>query len=88
MRSEHHRQHLAFYALVAGAFAVLTIPRMAQTGMFLDGVTYAAIARNLSEEIGTFWFPSYTSILLPMFHDHPPLALACRGLLSRSSGTT
>ena len=79
MTSQHHRQHLAFYALVAGAFAVLTIPRMAQTGMFLDGVIYAAIARNLSEGIGTFWFPSYTSIL-PVFHDHPPLAFGLQAL--------
>ena len=80
MTSQHHRQHLAFYALVAGAFAVLTIPRMAQTGMFLDGVTYAAIARNLSEGIGTFWFLSYTSTLLPVFHDHPPLAFGLQAL--------
>ncbi len=69
---------MAFYALVAGAFAVLTIPRMAQIGMFLDGVIYAAIARNLSEGIGTFWFPSYTSTL-PVFHDHPPLAFGLQG---------
>ena len=59
---------------------------MAQTGMFLDGVTYAAIARNLSEGIGTFWFPSYTSTLLPVFHDDPPLAFGLQGVASAIIG--
>jgi 4-amino-4-deoxy-L-arabinose transferase-like glycosyltransferase len=65
-----------FYLLTAGAFAFLTIPRAAQPGMFVDGVVYAAISRNLAEGRGTFWSPFYTSTLYPQFHDHPPLGFA------------
>ncbi len=36
----------------------LTVSRMCQRGMFLDGVTYAAIARNMAAGIGDFWSPS------------------------------
>jgi len=63
----------AFYLLIAGAFAFLTIPRMAQAGMFVDGVTYAAISRNLADGVGRVWAPFYTATVYPQFFDHPPL---------------
>ena len=66
----------ALYVFVFGAFVFLTLPRMAQKGMFLDGVTYAAIARNLADGSGTFWKPAYTATLYPTFHEQPPLGLA------------
>lgn len=43
--------------------------------MFLDGVTYASIARNLAENYGSFWRPYYTSTIYPAFYEHPPLGL-------------
>jgi hypothetical protein len=42
--------------------------------MFLDGVTYASIARNLAQGRGCFWAPHYTATIYPAFHEHPPLA--------------
>ncbi len=42
--------------------------------MFLDGVTYASIARNLAQGRGRFWEPHYTATIYPAFHEHPPLA--------------
>jgi len=71
--------NVPFYLLVAGAFAFLTIPRMAQPGMFVDGVTYASIARNLAQSVGTFWSPVFTATVHSQFHEHPPLALALQG---------
>jgi hypothetical protein len=50
------------------------VPRLAHRGMFLDGVTYASIARNLAEGRGRFWAPHYTATIYPVFHEHPPLA--------------
>jgi 4-amino-4-deoxy-L-arabinose transferase-like glycosyltransferase len=74
------RQNLPFYLLVAGAFLFLTIARMAQPGMFLDGVTYASIARNLAAGVGTFWSPSYTATVYPIFQDHPPLGFGLQAV--------
>jgi 4-amino-4-deoxy-L-arabinose transferase-like glycosyltransferase len=65
-----------FLLLVGGAFAFLTIPRAAQPGMFVDGVTYASIARNLAAGVGSFWAPSYTATVYPVFREHPPLGFA------------
>jgi 4-amino-4-deoxy-L-arabinose transferase-like glycosyltransferase len=52
---------------------------MAQTGMFVDGVVYASVARNLASGIGTFWAPSYTTTLYPEFFEHPPLVFGLQG---------
>ncbi len=50
--------------LLAGAFAPV---------MFVDGVTYATIARNLAEGQGTWFALHYTETLAPSFFGHPPL---------------
>jgi 4-amino-4-deoxy-L-arabinose transferase-like glycosyltransferase len=72
--------------LVAALFAALTIPRLAQLGMFSDGVLYASVARNLAEGNGSFWSPAYTQTLYPRFHEHPPLALGLQSLAFRLAG--
>ena len=77
--------HAPFFLLVVGAFAFLTVARMAQPGMFLDGVTYAAVSRNLGEGLGTFWFPYYTAAD-PQFHEQLPLVFALQGLAFRVFG--
>ncbi len=70
---------------VAVACAVL-LPRLLQHGMFLDGVTYAAIARNLAAGAGSFWAPHYTATIYPVFHEHPPLGLWLESLSFRVLG--
>ncbi|MEM6966562.1 MAG: glycosyltransferase family 39 protein [Bacteroidota bacterium] len=39
--------------------------------MFIDGVWYAVIARNLAEGNGSFWFPQFSSTIFSSFHEHP-----------------
>src|SRR5579862_8436285 len=53
--------------------AAAVVPRVAHRGMFVDGVTYASIARNLALGRGSFWSPSYTATVYPRFYEHPPL---------------
>lgn len=55
-------------------------------GMFVDGVVYSTIARNLAQDIGSFWFLHYTSTLYPSFHEHPPLGLFIQSLVFRIVG--
>ncbi len=76
---EARRPVSPFHLLIAGALACLTIPRMTQPGMFLDGVTYAVLSRNLAEGLGSFWFPFYTATVYPQFHEQPPLGFALQG---------
>jgi 4-amino-4-deoxy-L-arabinose transferase-like glycosyltransferase len=46
---------------------------MLSYGMFMDGVVYASIARNMAENYGSFWQPYYTATAYPIFYQHPPL---------------
>jgi 4-amino-4-deoxy-L-arabinose transferase-like glycosyltransferase len=76
----------SFRLLTAAVFAAFTIPRLAHRGMFVDGVTYAAIARNVAQGRGTFWAPFYTATIYPQFHDHPPLGFWLQSLWFRVLG--
>ncbi len=65
----------------AAIFLGLLLPFLVQRGMFLDGVTYAAISKNLSLGVGTFWAPHYTPALYPVFYEHPPLVFGLQSML-------
>ena len=51
--------------------AVLLLPLLFTQGMFFDGLTFAAIARNLNEGVGQFWSPQYTPYVHPEYFEHP-----------------
>ena len=52
---------------------LLLIPSIIPKGMFLDGITYATISRNLANGLGTLTKPFYTETIAPIFYEHPPL---------------
>lgn len=66
----------------------LLLPWLVRDGMFLDGVTYAAISRNLAAGQGSFWVPHYTTTLYPEFFEHPPLAFGIESIFFRILGDT
>jgi hypothetical protein len=77
------------------SFILITfLPRSIDDTMFMDGVTYAAIARNMSEGIGSFWRPFFAhSFWLPYdngdyFSGHPPLQFGLQSLLFNLMGDT
>lgn len=55
-------------------------------GMFVDGVTYASISRNMAIGLGDFWNPYYTLTMGEVFHSHPPLAFGLEALAFRIMG--
>ncbi|MFO7723418.1 MAG: glycosyltransferase family 39 protein [Bacteroidales bacterium] len=62
-----------YLILTLTAVLGLLLPSLVQEGMFLDGLTYAAVSKNLANGLGSFWNPHYTQTLYPSFHEHPPL---------------
>lgn len=54
--------------------------------MFLDGVNYAAISKNLANGIGSFWQPHYTKTLYTSFHEQPPLAFGIQAIFFKLLG--
>jgi 4-amino-4-deoxy-L-arabinose transferase-like glycosyltransferase len=69
--------------VVVGA-ATATL-RLLPNEIFLDGVTYGAIARNLAEGRATFWRLRYTDEVNP-FHAHPGAAPWLESFLFRLLG--
>jgi len=51
----------------------LLLPSMASIGMFMDGIIYAAISRNLANGEGALWTLHFSQGLFPVFREHPPL---------------
>jgi len=61
---------------------------MLSHGMFLDGIGYASIARNMAEHYGSFWRPSYTATVFPVFDEKPPLGFWLQSWAYRLCGDT
>ena len=68
-----HTSRSILLLLAVSVYCLLVLPRMLTSGMFVDGVTYASIARNMAENDGSFWRPYYTATVYPTFYEHPPL---------------
>lgn len=67
-------------------FCALLLPVLFQQGMFLDGITYATISKNLANGLGSIWSPHYTATLFPEFYEHPPLVFYIQSLFFRVFG--
>jgi 4-amino-4-deoxy-L-arabinose transferase-like glycosyltransferase len=76
----------AFWIFTIAVFFALHVPSLIQDDMFLDGVTYAAISKNLAHGYGTFWMPHYTQTKDAVFHGHPPLVFGIQSLFFRVLG--
>ena len=75
-----------FWLLLIGLFLILVSKNLLTEGMFLDGVTYACISRNMACGLGSFWNPSYTQTIGHVFHSHPPLAFGLEALFFKVLG--
>ena len=75
-----------FWLLLFGIVLILLSDSLLTEGMFLDGVTYACISRNMACGLGSFWNPHYTQTIGPVFHSHPPLAFGLEALAFKLLG--
>lgn len=62
-----------FWAILISIINLLFLSTLVTDGMFVDGLWYATISRNLSEGVGSFWQPQLSESLYPQFFEHPPL---------------
>lgn len=68
----YFHQHGMFF-LLAGVSSILLLPNLLTRGLFVDGLVYSSISRNLSKGIGDFWTPYYAEVKGDVFVEHPPL---------------
>jgi hypothetical protein len=72
-------KNLPYYLIVLFVFMALS-NELWSDGMFVDGIYYATISRNLSKGLGSFWFLSFTEVE-GIFYAHPPLAMGLQSIL-------
>lgn len=76
----------AIYLIVFSIFLLIVGPALFSDGMFMDGLLYATISKNLAHGVGSFWNLHLTKTLLTPFHEHPPLAFGLQSILFRLFG--
>lgn len=74
------------FVFLFGVFLILVSPALLTQGMFMDGMIYAAVAKNMADGIGSFWHPFFTASCYPDFYEHPPLAMGILSILYRVFG--
>lgn len=68
------KNSLYLYILVIALFLIALSPTLFVDGMFLDGLIYASVGRNMAEGQGSIWDLHYTLHQYSQFNEHPPLA--------------
>lgn len=63
----------------------LLVPAL-RPGMYVDGVLYAAIAKNMAIGVGSIWDPYLSQTLFPHFFEHPSLALYLQSFFFKAFG--
>jgi 4-amino-4-deoxy-L-arabinose transferase-like glycosyltransferase len=74
--------HIFLFSLIILLFA----PNLLKRGMFVDGLWYATISKNLAEGFGSFWSPAFTHTMYPVFNEHPPLVFGLQSLFFKVLG--
>ena len=78
-----------FIFLTLALVVWLVCLQLFQDGIFIDGTQYAAVSRNLTRGVGSFWFPvlaQHSVAGLDTFHEHPPLVFFLQSLFFRFFG--
>ncbi len=67
-------------------FACIALFPMFGKGMFMDGILYAIISKNVAQDVCGLWSLKITDSLYPNFNEHPPLVFAFQSLFFKFWG--
>lgn len=79
-------EELYLLLAVVALFLATCATELFSDGMFVDGVYYAVVAKNMAAGVGSFWQPQFSPTLHEVFHGHPPMAFALQSVFFRLFG--
>lgn len=79
---------LPFWLFTISAILVLTISQLIQDGVFMDGMLYISVSKNLADGLGTFWEPHYSLTYYTVFREQPPLYFGLLAAFYKIFGTS
>ncbi len=77
-----------YFFLAIGIFLIINCKDLFSDGMFMDGLIYSTISKNLADGKGTFWNLFFSETRYSEFHEHPPLAMGFQSLFFTLFGST
>jgi hypothetical protein len=80
------KRDLPFFLLFVSLVLVLIVREVFRDGMFVDGLLYSSVAKNLAHGIGSFWHPHFSKTVMPVFHEQPPLLFGIQALFYKAFG--
>lgn len=81
-------KNFPFWIFTIAVMIGLVVPVLIQDGMFMDGMLYACVGKNLSQGIGTFWHPHYSPFTHNLFDQQPPLSFGIQAVFFNLFGTS
>jgi len=85
-----NKKSLPFWILTIAIFIIVVAPSLIQEGMFMDGLLYLGVSKNMAQGIGTFWEPifsySWHSSGSDFFHEQPPLGFGLQAIFFKVFG--
>ncbi len=85
-----NKQNLPFWLFTIFIIIIQILPTLIQNGMFMDGLQYACVAKNLANGLGSFWHPYICSTWWKngsnFFLEHPPLVFGIQSLFFKALG--
>ena len=79
-------KHHYLFLFIIFLFLGIVSTELFSDGMFMDGLIYADISRNMAEGLGSFWKPHFTDTLFNVFYEHPPLAFGLQSIFFKLFG--
>ena len=80
--------NLPFWLFTFAVISVLIVSQLIQDGVFMDGMLYISVSKNLADGIGTFWNPHFSLTSMASFHEQPPLYFGLLALFYKIFGTS
>ncbi|MBK9270279.1 MAG: hypothetical protein IPM48_01665 [Saprospiraceae bacterium] len=80
MRKSSPPMTLIGFMLVLVVGIAMIGPNLIREGMFMDGIIYAVLSRNLADGIGSFWYLEFCGDPKVVFHEHPPLMMGLQSI--------
>ncbi len=66
-------KHTWFWIFTIAVIMILIVSQLIQDGVFMDGMLYISVGKNLADGIGTFWNQSFSKTSMFSYHEQPPL---------------
>ncbi len=88
MNSNKYSPALPFWLFTFALITALIVSQLIQDGVFMDGMLYISVAKNLADGLGSFWNPHFSQTLFPNFHEQPPLYFGLLAMFYKILGTS